>query len=336
MAVEAKANGYSDGLRLWTTADDLQDGVDKGSVLPCSYIRGGFLGSGGWSKVYKVKRLSDGCVFAGKISEARNKLHKEASILKSLNHVSDSDYTRSYRENTADRTSNQDRLLGFMELVEDETCSARMLLVMELCAGGNLQSQIDQFPEELGRHEALQVVFQVAQALDYLHSKNFLHTDVKPRNILIRTWKPVDVVLADCADIKVVGRQKSATGTEAYFSPQMVRLKRNTGLSDDIWALGITFMGLVKQWPPVARTKDGLQKYPRRCFDHAQNLKSLNPDHDLINLLTRMLEWESEPRASASECMRLAKECLDNEWQGFGDGLGDFMTPDEFKPISFW
>jgi hypothetical protein len=52
------------------------------------YLRGELLGSGGWSKVYKVRRVGDGQVFAGKSCRTLHLMRKEAQILKSIDHVS--------------------------------------------------------------------------------------------------------------------------------------------------------------------------------------------------------------------------------------------------------
>lgn len=203
--------------------------------------------------------------------------------------------------------------------------------------GGTLQAQIDQHPEAIGRNQALLVTLQVAKALQYLHDKSLFHTDVKPLNILIRTWHPVNVVLADCADIRSPRVFQKLTGTEAFFSPQMVKRRRNYGPSDDVWALGVTLMGLMKQWPPVFYVKNDLKRYPKRCFDHAQELKSLNPYNDLASLLVRMLEWEPHTRATASECVFITEACLEDPFQVLADG-SDFVftTPEDFKPLSFW
>ena len=194
---------------------------------------------------------------------------------------------------------------------------------------------MDHYPQDTKREEALQVIRQIAEALEYLHGENLLHTDVKPRNILIRTWSPVNVVLADCADIKTPRQFAKVAGTPAYYSPQILKTNRNSGFGDDVWALGITFLGLLAQWPPVYRKKDDVKKYPRRCFDHAEKMKAMNPNHDLIGLLSRMLAWEADSRASASECVRLARECLDNCTAEDGSGFG-IETPEDFNPISFW
>ncbi|CAM1510463.1 Fc.00g007980.m01.CDS01 [Cosmosporella sp. VM-42] len=298
----------------WTTGDQVQADVSDGDFASSPYLKGDLLGSGGWGRVYKVMRASDGKVFAGKFSKAKGKLREEASILRSLNH---------------------ERILKFVDYFEDVANPTTTNLVMEACLGGDLQNQIDHYPQNTRRNEVLQVIRQVAEALEYLHGKNLLHTDVKPQNILIRSWTPVDVVLADCADVKTPRQVKKLMGTPAYYSPQILKTQSISSFGDDIWALGITLMGLLAQWPPVYRKRDDIKKYPRRCFDHAEEMKEMNPEHDLVGLLSRMLVWEADSRASASECLRLVNECMDRSLLDTGDNFG-IKTSEGFNPISFW
>ena len=72
----------------WTRADEIEAGIPDRRIALGPYIRGSYLGSEGWSDAYKIMRIPDGEVFAGKFSKARAKLREEAAILRSLNHVS--------------------------------------------------------------------------------------------------------------------------------------------------------------------------------------------------------------------------------------------------------
>jgi serine/threonine protein kinase len=93
---------------------------------------------------------------------------------------------------------------------------------MELCAGGSLQTMINNHTEGLTQKDTLHVLNQVSQATEYLHSRKRFHGDLKPRNILIRKWDPVEVVVADCAEIMSVDHincHKRPHGTRSYWSP---------------------------------------------------------------------------------------------------------------------
>lgn len=75
-------------VNLWTSDDDDQAEVRNRDFAPGPYSRGALLGSGGWCVAFKVRRLRDGGVFAGKTSKFPGQLQKELAILPSLSHVS--------------------------------------------------------------------------------------------------------------------------------------------------------------------------------------------------------------------------------------------------------
>ncbi|KAF5592538.1 serine threonine kinase [Fusarium pseudocircinatum] len=41
---------------------------------------------------------------------------------------------------------------------------------------------------------------RIRLVVEYLHGQGLFHTDIKPRNIMIRSWSPINVVLGDCAE----------------------------------------------------------------------------------------------------------------------------------------
>lgn len=212
-----------------------------------------------------------------------------------------------------------------------------VLLVMELCDGGSLQHRIDSTTSGLPGREALEILRQIASALEYLHSRGQFHSDVKPRNILLRSLNPLHAVLGDCADIKDVRSipRDRPRGTPAYLSPEILRLNRCCGTMDDMWALGITMLGMVGQWPQMEFTQEGLKKYPKKCHDHVKKLVELNPGDEIVEgLLAGLVEWDSNRRMDAVKCRRMAVELRDSgRWNTEKVKL---KVPDEFKPISFW
>lgn len=204
---------------------------------------------------------------------------------------------------------------------------------MELCAGGSLQDKIHDNPAGLKGKDTLQVMLQVGQAVEYLHGKGLFHGDIKPRNIIIRSWSPVDVVVGDCAEVMKVehiDRHKRPHGTRSYWSPYIEKYWRHSGKSDDIWALGISLLGMMAQWPRYLVKQEKL--YPRKCVTHAQNLNTLNPGNDLVKILLRLLEWDHEKRITASELVRLTAERLEAR----PNFVEELKSPEGFQPLVFW
>ncbi|UNI24602.1 Non-specific serine/threonine protein kinase [Purpureocillium takamizusanense] len=292
------------------------------------YIKGTVLGRGGYGTVYKVRRVSDGMIFAGKASKSLRGLEHEANALRSLNH---------------------ENILRLVELYRDPENPSAAILITEWCPYGTLQERIDQATPNMDKSEIKQVMIQISDALTYLHDeKRLYHRDVKPRNILIRGLHPFSVILADCGDVRRLESKGSLRGTPQYYSPEILQYKRHYGSGDDVWALGVTLAGMLRQCPQfrlsdkiVTNNNDDaaeeLRKWPHRLQNHVQQLLALNPRHWLVRTMAEMLAWEVDERISAAACAE-AFRVLNEESMGEPGKPWDFgiASPEGFKPISFW
>jgi predicted Ser/Thr protein kinase len=189
--------------------------------------------------------------------------------------------------------------------VGEDEATHTPFIVMEYIAGRTL--------DELGSGGALSVdvaldlIRQVAEALDYAHSQGIIHRDIKPANIIITEdgrAKITDFGIAKLtlSEFTVPGQ---VLGTPTHMSPEQLQGHPVTGRSD-LFSLGVilyslltsekpfsgdtvtsvTFQVVYKDPPPVtaknaalrpefdlvlarALAKDPLQRYPRgRDFAH--------------------------------------------------------------------
>lgn len=120
-------------------------------------------------------------------------------------------------------------------------------LVMEYLPSGTLK-------QKLGRpilwHEAIQILLPIAEALDYAHSQNMIHRDVKPSNILLtQRGQPMltDFGIAKILDLEEtqdLTGTSAAVGTPEYMAPEQATAK-NIDHRADIYALGIVLYEMV-------------------------------------------------------------------------------------------
>jgi serine/threonine protein kinase len=120
----------------------------------------------------------------------------------------------------------------------------RLTVVMEL-AEYSLADRLEHY-QRLGRTgvpvgELVPLFHQAAEALDYLHSQNVSHRDVKPENILVLRG------YAKVADFGLVRQHKhtltevqNTAGTPAYMAPEM--WKQKVSLHSDQYALAATYV----------------------------------------------------------------------------------------------
>ncbi len=126
-------------------------------------------------------------------------------------------------------------------------------IAMEYLEGGDL----DEFtkPDNLfPMRQTLTVVADVAQALDYAHTKDIVHRDIKPANIMmLRDTKEIKVTDFGIARITSSSKTKTGVvlGTPSYMSPEQVSGKKVDGRSD-IFSLGVVLFELLTGQKPFS------------------------------------------------------------------------------------
>jgi len=131
-------------------------------------------------------------------------------------------------------------------------------IVMEFLPGPGLQQLVRQRDERLvGRR--LNLIRQMAEAVQAVHQAGFIHRDICPRNFIclpeLDGIKLIDFGLT-VPDEPAFRRPGNRTGTPLYMAPEVVR-RRDTDNRLDIFALGVTAYELLTfqlPWPAAEAT----------------------------------------------------------------------------------
>lgn len=116
--------------------------------------------------------------------------------------------------------------------------------VMPYMAGGSLKDWLAS--SRLSMQESLQVIAQIASALDYLHQRQIVHRDLKPTNVLMDCHR--NVYLADFGLARLLSESTqplhTGRGTPPYAPPEQHTASKLMPQSD-IYSLGILFYELL-------------------------------------------------------------------------------------------
>jgi serine/threonine protein kinase len=126
-------------------------------------------------------------------------------------------------------------------------------LILEYVDGDNLGQRLER-DGRLPEAEAVRLITQVGQALEYLHRKRVIHRDVKPDNILVTAdgqAKLTDLGLAKNLDGDFnLTLTQSALGTPHFMAPEQFEDAKRVDARGDLYSLAATLYMLVTNQPP--------------------------------------------------------------------------------------
>jgi tRNA A-37 threonylcarbamoyl transferase component Bud32 len=184
-------------------------------------------------------------------------------------------------------------------------------LTMELLDGEALDARLRR--GRPSREELVEVMAQVASAIDAAHQAGVVHRDLKPSNVmLIGQWPGLRAVVTDFGIARHVGdislTREGWVGTAAYVAPEQLEGKP-VGPPADVFALGVMlFEGATGRLPFEG---DGAFEVAlQRLARAAPRARAVDPtlSFELDALISRCLSRDPSARvASAAEVARVLR-----------------------------
>lgn len=212
----------------------------------------GILGVGGMGTVYKARQT---------------KLDREVA-LKIIRPESAQDAAFAERFNREARTLaklNHPNIVGVHDFGEVDVpatdglpASKFYFFLMEFVDGPNLREVVQ--GGRLEADQALAIIPQICDALEFAHDEGVVHRDIKPENILVDTRgrvKIADFGLAKIAERSAESFTLTGThqvmGTPRYMAPEQMEGSRTVDRRADIFSLGVVFYELLTGELPMGQ-----------------------------------------------------------------------------------
>jgi serine/threonine protein kinase/capsular polysaccharide biosynthesis protein len=261
-----------------------------------------FIGKGGMGAVYKARQPSLDRLVALKIlppaaaSDAgfAERFNREARALARLNHP------------------------NIVAVHDFGRAGTLHYLVMEYMDGGNLR-QIE-CGGKLTPEQALVIVPQICEALQFAHNEGIVHRDIKPENILLD--KKGRVKITDFGIAKMLGLTTDeapltgagdVVGTPHYMAPEQIEKPRSVDHRADIYSLGVVFYEMLTGELPLGK--------------FAPPSRKVQVDVRLDEVVLQALEKEPSMRYQQASQVKTAVETIANS-----EGRGPQAEAPEPKP----
>ncbi len=194
---------------------------------------------------------------------------------------------------------------GIMKVYNDPERSD-VYMVMEWCEG-KLLREILTTQGKLPPGRAVEIMLQLCNALEYMHTKGVVHRDLKPENIMVDTGdrvKIIDFGIAHTAGGRrlTFAKLSDTMGTPDYISPEQVSGKRGDARSD-IYALGVMLYEMLTGKVPFTGANQ-LLIMNDRLLNNPPPPRHVNPEitPEMQEIIYRAMERDPRRRyASARE-----------------------------------
>ena len=256
-----------------------------------------FIGKGAFSEVYLVQDKKTEKIYAKKCIHQKNITLKELEliIMKKIKHPNIVSFYSSYQENDS------------------------LNIIIEYCEKGDLHQFLN--GRKMKEKHALHYFYQILQGLNYLHSNNIIHRDIKPQNILVDKNNVCKIADFGFARYKEEDKLlKTMCGSPLYMAPEIIKKQHYTE-SADIWSAGVLFFQMLT----------GTQ--PFECSSFYELSKLVDEGEDSIkyppyisaisrDILQKVLIFDYNKRINIHECIDMVNKAITYEEDIFEmDGL---------------
>jgi serine/threonine protein kinase len=149
------------------------------------------------------------------------------------------------REIAVLKKTSHPNVIKLIELIETPK---QINLVMEYVNGISLHQFVKELSPQrrVGELQCRKLFKQIAEGVEYLHSINVAHRDLKLDNILIEDGKSIKIIDFGFSVLSNPSQKlKIFCGTPSYMAPELTQKREYDGKAVDMWALGVLLFVLL-------------------------------------------------------------------------------------------
>ncbi|UJR07658.1 hypothetical protein I4U23_011945 [Adineta vaga] len=265
--------------------------IKKNKTVTDEYEMMEFLGRGKFGEVKKCRENSTKHLLAAKFIQVhkeqdRIEAHNEIEIMKAFQHP---------------------RLLQLYDAFETK---GEICLIMELITGGELFERVIDDDFILTERLCELYMMQICEGVNFMHSCNIIHLDMKPENILClnrngHRIKIIDFGLARKFD--PTKQLKVLFGTPEFVAPEVINFDR-VGFGTDMWSVGVICYVLLTGLSPFMGENDN---------DTYANINRVQYDFDdeaFTDISDEAKDFISKLLIKNKDKRLQAKQCLAHPW----------------------
>jgi eukaryotic-like serine/threonine-protein kinase len=259
------------------------------------------VGQGATGTVYKARQLSMNRLVAVKVLHPRlaaskdylDALTREAHLAAKLSHN------------------------NIVQAIDVGSAGSVHFFVMEFVEGKTIREELEAGKVYTER-EGVEIIVQIAQALQHAGRRGLIHRDVKPANIMLTAdgiAKLADLGFArERSDRVLAKRERGMTiGTPYYIAPEQIEAGEDIDARADLYSLGATLYHMVTGQPP----------FPAKDVDEVLRMhleaELTPPDHlnqslssGLGEVVELLMAKKRQDRYRSAEDLIIDLECLLN------------------------
>uniref|UniRef100_A0A646QDX3 Myosin light chain kinase, smooth muscle n=1 Tax=Hemiscolopendra marginata TaxID=943146 RepID=A0A646QDX3_9MYRI len=262
--------------------------VQKGANVKDTYKLTEELGRGKFGVVYRCQEIKSGRTLAAKFINTptkgdRQDVEREVEIMQLLQHP---------------------RLLQLYDAFDDG--KKEMVLILELIEGGELFERV--IDEDFVLTEKVCGIFmrQICEGVQFMHSKNILHLDMKPENVLCLSKTGNRIKLIDFGLARKYDPKKDLQilfGTPEFVAPEVINFE-NVSYTTDMWSVGVICYVLLSGLSPfmgdtegetMANVTMGIYDYSDESFDEISD--------EAKDFIDKLLVKDMKKRLTSGQCL---------------------------------